>query len=151
MSDPESQPVPQQPDQPEYVERPQATGRPPHHAPAAGRAHPDRNDLQALCSALHLDASVVRRFIADYLRLLPTRLDRIDVDLARGDLPAATVDLLSLATSSTMLGADEVTEAADQLREQTAAGDAVAVAKVRIELISRAEDAKLRLSRISAA
>ncbi|SDS57076.1 hypothetical protein [Microlunatus soli] len=108
-------------------------------------------DLQTLCSTLHLDAPVVQRFVADYLRLLPSRLDRIDSDLARGDLPAATVDLLSLATSSTMLGASDVTEAAEQLRERSASGNPAAVDASRLQLISRVEQAKLRLARISVA
>lgn len=106
-------------------------------------------DLQTLCSTLHLDAPVVQRFVADYLRLLPTRLHRIDTDLARGDLPAATVDLLSLATSSTMLGASDVTQAAEQLRERTVSGNSAAVDAGRLQLISRVEQAKARLTRIS--
>ena len=108
-------------------------------------------DLRALCSHLHLDAQVVRRFVDDYLRLLPTRLDRIDGDLDRGDLPAATVGLLSLATSSTMLGANDVSEAAEQLRERTASGNSAAVRASRQRLLTRVEQARTRLSRIKLA
>ena len=107
-------------------------------------------DLRAISSTLHLDPSVVRQFIADYLRLLPTRLHRIDDDLERGDVPAATVSLLSLATSSTMLGADDVSAAAQRVREGSAAGNQAAVRDGRQLLRSSAEHTRDRLARLSA-
>ncbi|QGN34085.1 hypothetical protein [Microlunatus sp. Gsoil 973] len=113
-----------------------------------GRNTAAEKELRALCSALHLDAPVVRRFIGDYLRLLQFRLDRIDRDLSNGDVPAAAVGLLSLATSSSMLGATDVAEAADQLRRQAAAGDLAAVAEGLSALVQRAHAAELRLVRM---
>jgi hypothetical protein len=106
-------------------------------------------DLRAISSTLHLDPSVVQQFIADYLRLLPTRLHRIDDDLERGDVPAATVSLLSLATSSTMLGADEVSDAAQRVQEGSAAGNQAAVRDGRRLLLSTAEHTRARLARLS--
>jgi len=108
-------------------------------------------ELRQLCSSLHLDAPVVRRFIGDYLRLLQFRLDRIDRDLTNGDIASAVVGLLSLATSSSMLGASAVAEAAEQLRRQAAAGDLAAVAEGRSKLVAQVRTAEIRLIQIEAA
>lgn len=112
------------------------------HSPSA------ETDLRRLCSTLHLDAPVVRRFIGDYLRLLQFRLDRIDRDLNSGDIPSAVVGLLSLATSSSMVGANAVAEAAEQLRRQAAAGDLAGVADGRSKLVAQVRTAEVRLIRI---
>ena len=108
-------------------------------------------ELRTLCSSLHLDAPVVRRFIGDYLRLLQFRLDRIDRDLTNGDVASAVVGLLSLATSSSMLGANAVAEAAEQLRRQAAAGDLAAVTAGRSTLVARVRTAQVRLIQLEAA
>lgn len=108
-------------------------------------------ELKTLCSALHLDAPVVRRFVGDYLRLLQFRLDRIDRDLANGDIPSAVVGLLSLAASSSMLGATDVARAAEQLQRHAAAGNLTAVAEGRIQLGAQVRTASIRLARIESA
>ena len=108
-------------------------------------------ELRSLCFALHLDAAVVRRFIGDYLRLLEFRLDRIDRDLANGDTPSAVVGLLSLATSSSMVGASGVAETAQQLRHHAAAGNLTAVAEDRTRLVAQARSAHARLAQIESA
>lgn len=105
-------------------------------------------ELRVLSSTLHLDATVVRRFIGDYLRLLESRIQRIEHSLEIGDLSSATIALLSLATSSSMVGADDVADAAEQLRMRTAAGNAAAIEAGRRRLISRVGRAKLRLASI---
>lgn len=105
-------------------------------------------ELRTLCSALHLDAPVVCRFIDDYLRLLEFRLDRIDRDLGNGDIPAAVVGLLSLSASSSMLGATGVAEAAEQVRRYAAAGNLPAVAESRSRLVAQARTASARLTQI---
>jgi|GEM_PF-6035439 hypothetical protein len=115
-----------------------------------GRNPSAEKEFRALCSTLHLDAPVVRRFIGDYLRLLQFRLDRIDRDLRNGDVPSAVVGLLSLATSSAMLGVDDVAGAADELRRQAAAGDLAAVSEGQLALVQRAQAAELRLIRMEA-
>lgn len=115
------------------------------HSPSA------EAELRRLCSTLHLDAPVVRRFIGDYLRLLQFRLDRIDRDLTAGDIPSAVVGLLSLGTSSSMVGASAVAEAAEQLRLQAAAGDLAAVAVGRRKLVAQVRTAEVRLIRIERA
>lgn len=115
------------------------------HSPSA------ETELRRLCSTLHLDAPVVRRFVGDYLRLLEFRLDRIDRDLTSGDIPSAVVGLLSLGTSSSMVGANAVAEAAEQLRRQAASGDVAAVAVSRQELVARVRTAEVRLIRIERA
>lgn len=113
-----------------------------------GQCPSAETELRTLCSALHLDAPVVCRFIDDYLRLLQFRLDRIDRDLGNGDIPAAVVGLLSLSASSSMLGATGVAEAAEQVRRYAAAGNLAAVAESRSRLVSQARTASVRLTRI---
>lgn len=115
------------------------------HSPSA------EAELRMLCSTLHLDAPVVRRFIGDYLRLLEFRLDRIDRDLSSGDIGSAVVGLLSLATSSSMLGANAVADAAEQLRLHAAAGDLAAVAEGRSRLVAQVRTAEIRLALIERA
>jgi uncharacterized alpha-E superfamily protein len=103
-----------------------------------------------MCSSLHLDAPVVRRFIADYLRLLEGRLQRIEDHLRTGDTAAATVVLLSLATSSAMLGAWGVAEAADQLRSRTDRDDPSSLSQHLHRLVEQAGRARRWLAGILA-
>jgi hypothetical protein len=105
-------------------------------------------ELHHLCSSLHLDAPVVRRFIADYLRLLEVRLQRIERALTAGDMATAAVVLLSLATSSAMLGACGVADAADRLRIGTDEDDPTAMARRHRTLIDQAGRARRRLAGI---
>jgi hypothetical protein len=114
-----------------------------------GHSPSDEAELTRLCSALHLDAPVVRRFVADYLRLLHYRIDRIDHDLEIGDVPAAVVGLLSLSTSSSMVGALGVADAAERLRLQAASGDLRAVTDGQAKLVAQVELAEPRLARIN--
>ncbi|MBO0811266.1 MAG: hypothetical protein J2P23_04380 [Microlunatus sp.] len=108
-------------------------------------------ELRRLCSALHLDAPIVRRFIGDYLRLLQCRLDRIEHDLGSGDIPSAIVGLLSLSSSSTMLGATGVADAAEQLRRNVSSGNIADVAEGRTLLAAQASTARVSLARIESA
>jgi hypothetical protein len=107
-------------------------------------------ELHRLCTSLHLDAPVVHRFIADYLRLLEVRLQRIERALTAGDMATATVVLLSLATSSAMLGAGGVAEAADELRSRTGVGDPTTVEHQHRQLVAQAGQARQWLTGINA-
>lgn len=107
-------------------------------------------ELRRMCSSLHLDAPVVRRFIADYLRLLEGRLQRIEDHLRSGDTAAATVVLLSLATSSAMLGAWGVAEAADQLRSRSDGADPSTLRQHLHRLVDQAGRARRWLAGILA-
>ena len=103
-------------------------------------------ELKDLSSTLHLEASVVRRFVGDYLRLLESRVQRVEHSLEVGDSATATIALLSLATSSSMVGADDVAQAAEQLRLRTAAGNSVAIEDGRRQLISSVQQTQVRLA-----
>jgi HPt (histidine-containing phosphotransfer) domain-containing protein len=59
---------------------------------------------------------VVRQFVTDYLSLLGPRLERLAQLLAAGDDEALVVSILSLESSSAMIGADQVAGAAHALR-----------------------------------
>jgi hypothetical protein len=62
------------------------------------------------------DTGIVAQFVADYLRLLDGRLSRLDQLLSSGQTDSAVVALLSLETSSAMVGGWDVVAAAQTLR-----------------------------------
>lgn len=72
--------------------------------------------LSKLRADLGGDQVVFERFVSDYLSLLDTRVETICADLRAGDVDATVVALLSLETTSVMLGADGVVSAARTLR-----------------------------------
>lgn len=80
--------------------------------------------LSKLYSDLGGDEVVVERFVSDYLSLLDTRIETIRADLHANDLGAIVVSLLSLETTSVMLGADGVVAAAHALRAAVEHSDA---------------------------
>ncbi|MET0695518.1 MAG: Hpt domain-containing protein [Propionibacteriaceae bacterium] len=58
----------------------------------------------------------MERFVVDYLSLLDARLDTLDQLLLSSDADATRLCILSLESSSAMLGADEMVGAARALR-----------------------------------
>jgi HPt (histidine-containing phosphotransfer) domain-containing protein len=62
------------------------------------------------------DPAIVQKFVADYLRLLNGRIETLEDQLARVDFEAASISLLSLETSSAMVGGRDVVGAAHDLR-----------------------------------
>ena len=64
------------------------------------------------------DPSIVDRFVADYLALLDVRMGAIGSHLAAGDHEQAVVAVLSLESTSAMLGVDSVTGPAHRLRRE---------------------------------
>ena len=79
--------------------------------------------LRRLAAEVGNDFSVVDRFVCDYLGLLDHRMDGL-AELLAGDDPQATrIWVLSLETTSSMLGATEVVNTAAALRALVEAGD----------------------------
>jgi HPt (histidine-containing phosphotransfer) domain-containing protein len=72
--------------------------------------------LRRLARDLGDDPVVVEQFVTDYLSLLGPRLERLAQLLAAGDDEALVVSILSLESSSAMIGADQVAGAAHALR-----------------------------------
>ncbi|MFP5282275.1 MAG: hypothetical protein ACLGIF_02350 [Actinomycetes bacterium] len=74
-------------------------------------------DLEELYSSLGGDASIVDRFVRDYLNLLDERLPDIRRYLRTGNDEAAYVALLSLETTTAMFGVPDVVRAIHALRQ----------------------------------
>ncbi|MBA8793895.1 hypothetical protein FHX74_001500 [Friedmanniella endophytica] len=124
---------------------------------------PDREgvDLDRICAELNVDRGTARGFIRDYLALLPARIERIgrelDVIEAAGNaaqtpgqplqlnVDPAVVALLSLDSSSVMLGAHEVSLAAQALRRDLQVGRLAGVEEGRRALVTAADRVRDRL------
>lgn len=74
------------------------------------------DQLQSLYDELGGDRQVVDRFVRDYLALLDRRVARIRADLQGSDDDETVTALLSLETTSVMIGAPAVVEAARAVR-----------------------------------
>ncbi len=64
----------------------------------------DAGELRRLLRELSGDLRSRRRFVHTYVEMWPTRLSRLEVALTAGDLDEAKVVLLSIRSSSIMLG-----------------------------------------------
>jgi hypothetical protein len=69
------------------------------------------------------NGEIVYRFVSDYLTLLDGRLTAIRDDLANGNHETAIVGLLSLETTSVMIGAREVADATRAVRNAVEGDD----------------------------
>lgn len=123
-------------------------------ASSASSPGPINPMLRKLHADLGGDQVVFERFVCDYLALLSTRVETIRAALRADDQEATVVSLLSLETTSVMLGADGVVSAAHALRAAVERGERdpsgaltatllTAAAALRVEL----EDVGFRASR----
>ena len=85
-------------------------------APVVTWPGPTGSRLSDLYRDFAADPSVVDRFVADYVALLDVRLSAIAGFLAAGDHEQAVVAVLSLESTSAMLGVDAVSASAHRLR-----------------------------------
>ena len=69
------------------------------------------------------DDAMMARFVHDYLELLDHRLSSIRDHLEQRNFMTAHVALLSLESTSVMVGADELAQVAGRLREAVEQGD----------------------------
>ena len=69
------------------------------------------------------DEAVIQRFVHDYLRLLPSRLSKVQHLMSGADVEATRVAILSLETTSAMLGGVDVALSARALRHAVQSGD----------------------------
>jgi succinate dehydrogenase flavin-adding protein (antitoxin of CptAB toxin-antitoxin module) len=88
----------------------------------SGTPFPATPFLARLYRELGEDDTILDRFVRDYLNLLDERLSDIRRFLKTDDLEAAGVALMSLETTSAMLGAEAVLPAVARLRQVVAAG-----------------------------
>lgn len=69
------------------------------------------------------DADVVKRFARDFSTSLEEKMDRLDLRLQADDATGAYDAVLSLTTSSAMVGAERLAQAARVLQRMIAADD----------------------------
>jgi HPt (histidine-containing phosphotransfer) domain-containing protein len=75
----------------------------------------DSTVLDRLRAELEVDDGVWTAFVHNFLALLPRRTERLRTALTTGDLPGALDAVLSLKTSSQMVGAERLGELAFDL------------------------------------
>lgn len=92
------------------------------------------------------DQVVVRRFVTDYLALLDARIATIRADLQAGDDDATQVSLLSLETTSVMIGASAVADAARAVRIAVEHGDGSAQPRLLQTMLTAATELRSALS-----
>ena len=92
------------------------------------------------------DDLIVARFVHDYLELLDSRLDRLRPLLEGSDADATRLSILSLESSSAMLGATDMVQAAQTLRLAVAASKVNQTQSLLLALNSRAAELRQRLA-----
>ena len=75
----------------------------------------DQRVLEELLHDLMDDVRTFERFVADYVALWSGRMSTLDAALERSDLGASDTGVLSIRSSSIMLGADHVAEISDRV------------------------------------
>lgn len=76
----------------------------------------DASVLENLLLELDDDEGLWKIFVRNYVHLLPARIEKIRLTLTTGDLPGATDVVLSLKTSSQMVGAIRLASLAELLQ-----------------------------------
>jgi hypothetical protein len=83
---------------------------------ALGEVGPTSSALRQLAGDVEGDTTIVDHFVTDYLSLLDSRIERLPVLLAAGDHESLFVLMLSLESTSAMIGAGDVVRAARAVR-----------------------------------
>jgi hypothetical protein len=91
------------------------------------------------------DAMMVR-FVHDYLELLDHRVSSIRNHLEQRNFMTAHIALLSLESTSVMVGADGLAQAAGRLRQAVEAGERDTVAALLAEVGAEAERTRRELA-----
>ena len=88
-------------------------------APRGGEftEHIDASEVSSLIRQLGGDRTIAQRFVADYVALWPVRLRRLQQALQQGDMDEAVVVLLSIVSSSRMVGAVPLSQTARQIQQ----------------------------------
>jgi histidine phosphotransfer protein HptB len=82
----------------------------------------DRTALDRLRADLDDDEGVWKLFVQSFIERLPYRVDRLRLTLTTGDLAGAVQAVLSLKTSSQMVGAERLADLASGLQAYLHAG-----------------------------
>ena len=93
--------------------------------------------------------AMMARFVHDYLELLDHRVSSIRSHLEQRNFMTAHVALLSLESTSVMVGADELAQAAGRLREAVEQGDRDTVPALLVEVGAEAERTRQELAEVA--
>ena len=93
--------------------------------------------------------AMMARFVRDYLELLDHRLESIQDHLAARNFLTAHVALLSLESTSVMVGAHDLADVAGRLRTAVEQGDRDVMPDLLGAVLEQAEVARRRLSSAS--
>ena len=93
------------------------------------------------------DSAVVHRFVCDYLGLFESRLSILGRALERGDTETALVSILSLESSSAMVGADGVVTAVQGIRDALPQDREAAGGVLLDRLVDEVDEERRRLDR----
>jgi hypothetical protein len=91
--------------------------------------------------------AMMARFVHDYLELLDHRVSSIRSHLEQRNFMTAHVALLSLESTSVMVGADGLAQAAGRLREAVELGERTTVAQLLVEVEAQADRTRRELGR----
>ena len=91
--------------------------------------------------------AMMARFVHDYLELLEHRVSSIRHHLDQRNFMTAHVALLSLESTSVMVGADDLADAAGALREAVEKGERDVVGELLAEVSAEAERTRQVLAR----
>ncbi|CAD6006800.1 hypothetical protein [Agreia sp. COWG] len=83
----------------------------------------DEDALQSLLTAVGRDEGALSRFARDFVSMWTTRVERLETALARPDAEEAHVVLLSIRSSSRMIGAQVVEATASLMHSALDRGD----------------------------
>lgn len=92
------------------------------------------------------DDTVVDHFVADFLGFLDDRLTGVARLLSGGQVEDAVTALLTIETSSLMVGANQLADAATILRRALSTGETERIDALHGELTAASERAKVMLS-----
>ena len=96
------------------------------------------------------DDAIMARFVRDYLELLDHRVESIEHHLSTGNFLTAHVALLSLESTSVMVGAAGLAEVAGRIRAAVERGDRAAMPALVEEMAAAAAHTHMELGRPSA-
>lgn len=94
--------------------------------------------------------AMMARFVHDYLELLDHRVSSIRSHLEQRNFMTAHVALLSLESTSVMVGADALAHAAGRLREAVEQGDRDTVPALLADVSAEAEQTRRALVEVPA-
>jgi hypothetical protein len=111
----------------------------------------DAGELRRLLRELSGDLRSRRRFVHTYVEMWPTRLSRLEAALEAEDLDEAKVVLLSIRSSSVMLGVIGVSALASAGLRAVEQADLERAADIRAALVELGEPSCERLLELDAA